>query len=397
MADPRVTRLAQLLVDYCVEVGPGDTVLLGGASVALPLMTETYRAIIRAGGHPLLHWNEDRFAEILLKEGSDDQLQHIAEPVKMVYDTYDCLIRIGGDRNTRALSGVDIKRQQLRRAASRDLLQTMMERGATGDLRWVGTLSPTHAQAQEADMSLSEFEDFVYRACHVDKDDPVAEWKKISERQQILVDWLAGKKDVKVTGPDVDLTLSIEGRTFINSDGRHNMPSGEIFTGPVEESVNGWVRFTYPAIHSGREVEGIELRFEEGKVVDASARKNEAYLLNVLDTDPGARYLGEFAVGTNDGIDRFTKSILFDEKIGGTIHMAVGAGYPDTGSKNQSAVHWDMICNMQDGGEIWVDGELFYQSGSFTILDGNGGANGAQPTSVRATPGAASAPGKADA
>lgn len=378
MPDPRVTKLAQLLVNYCVSVRPGDKVLLGGSSVALPLLTETYRAIVGAGGHPLVDWNEEAFTEILLKEGSNEQLQHIPEPMEVVYETYDVLIRIGGGRNTRALSGVDPSRQQMRQAASRDLFQTMMERSATGELRWVSTLFPTHAQAQEADMSLSEFETFVYQACHVDKEDPVAAWKMISERQQVLVDWLAGKKDVKVTGPDVDLTLSIDGRSFINSDGKHNMPSGEIFTGPVEESVNGWVRFTYPAIISGREVEGIELRFEEGKVVDASARKNEAFMLKVLETDEGARYLGEFAVGTNEGIDRFTKSILFDEKIGGTIHMAVGAGYPETGSKNQSAVHWDMICNMRDGGEIWVDGELFYESGSFKVLDGETGTAGSK-------------------
>jgi aminopeptidase len=245
----------------------------------------------------------------------------------------------------------------------------MMRRTAAGELRWVGTLFPTAAQAQEADMSLADFEDFVYRACFVDQPDPEACWREISARQQRLVDWLRGKEQVRVEGPDVELTLSIAGRTFINSDGHKNMPSGEIFTGPVEESVNGWIRFTYPAIYGGREVQGIELRFEDGRVVEASAGKNESFLQAVLDTDPGARYLGEFAIGTNDGIDRFTKSILFDEKIGGTIHMAVGAGYPETGSKNESAVHWDMICDMRDGGRIWVDDELFYDSGVFTILE----------------------------
>ena len=163
------------------------------------------------------------------------------------------------------------------------------------------------------------------------------------------------------------LTLSVEGRTFINSDGKHNMPSGEVFTGPVEDSANGWVRFTYPAVHGGREVEGIELAFEDGKVVKATAKKNEDYLLQMLDIDDGARYLGEFAIGTNFGIQKFTKNILFDEKIGGSFHMAVGAGYPDTGSQNKSAIHWDMICDMRDGGEIWVDGEQLYKDGAFVI------------------------------
>jgi aminopeptidase len=178
---------------------------------------------------------------------------------------------------------------------------------------------------------------------------------------------LADKKLVEIKGPNIDLTLSVEGRTFINADGTHNMPSGEIFTGPVEDSANGWVRFTYPAVLSGREVDGIELHFKKGKVVKASAKKNEDFLIAMLDTDEGSRYLGEFAIGTNQRINRFIKNILFDEKIGGTIHMAVGSGYPETGSKNQSAIHWDMICDMREGGQITVDGELFYQSGEIKI------------------------------
>ncbi|MCB9422654.1 MAG: aminopeptidase [Ardenticatenaceae bacterium] len=369
MIDPRVQKLARLLVNYSVKVKPGDKVVIRGSMATLPLVTETYREVVQAGGHPLVVWQEPQFEEIMLKEGSDAQLQFIPPTTKLVYEEYDCLIGLSGTDNTRTLSGVDPARQRLARSAGNELMQTFMQRSAAGEFRWVGTMFPTNGQAQEADMSLSEFEDFVYGACFVDKDDPVAEWRKVSAVQQKLVDWLVGKKDVKVQGPNVDMTLSIEGRTFINSDGRKNMPSGEIFTGPVEDSVNGWVRFTYPAIYSGREVDGVELHFEDGKVVDARAKKNEAFLISVLDTDPGARYLGEWAVGTNNGIQRFTKSILYDEKIGGTIHMAVGNGYPETGSHNKSAVHWDMICDMRDGGEIWVDGELFYDSGRFTILE----------------------------
>jgi len=370
MSDPRTAKLARLLTDYCIAVEPGDKIILRGTALSLPLVRETYRAIIAGGGHPFVLWEEEDFNEILLKEGNDDQLQFIPEPRRLAYETYDGMIGIQGAKNTRILSGVPPKRQQMHQAAAHGLFRTVLERSAAGSFRWVGTLYPTQAQAQEADMSLEAFEDFVYSACFVNRADPVAEWRKISERQQTLVDWLDGKQAVRVEGPNAELTLSIAGRTFINSDGRKNMPSGEIFTGPVEDSVNGWVRFTYPAIVGGREVEGIELHFVEGKVVEACARKNEAYLHDVLDTDPGARYLGEFAIGTNNGIDRFTKSILFDEKIGGTIHMAVGAGYPETGSKNESAVHWDMICDMRDGGQIWVDDELFYDSGAFTMLEG---------------------------
>lgn len=367
MTDPRIARLAHLLVNYSVAVKPGDKVLVRGNSTALPLVTETFREVVRAGGHPTIFWEEDIFSEILLKEGNDEQLRYVAEPQKLVISTYDCLIAVRGSDNTRTLSNVDPRRQQIARLAGREMMSIFMERSARGELRWTTTLFPTYAHAQEADMSLADFEEFVFAACHIDKADPVAEWQQVRQTQQKLVDWLIGKDEVVVKGPNVDLKLSIKGRTFINADGTANMPDGEIFTGPVENSVNGWIRYSYPAIYSGREVEGIELRFTDGQVTDASARKNEAFLVSVLDTDPGSRYLGEFAIGTNHGINRFTKSILYDEKIGGTIHTAVGSGYPETGSQNKSAVHWDMICDMRDGGQIWVDGDLFYENGRFLV------------------------------
>jgi len=369
MSDPRIRKLAELLVDYCVEVHAGESVLIGGSSLATPLIEETYRQVIKAGGHPLVIVQDEVFQEIMLKQGSDEQLQHISEPLKLITETFDCRIGIRGAANTRSLSSVDPKRMQIMQAARKELMATSMKRTAEGQFRWVGTMFPTQAFAQEADMSLSEYEDFVYGACFADKDDPVAEWHKMSHMQQKLVDWLKGKRSLRIQGPNIDMTMSIEDRTFINSDGKRNMPSGEIFTGPVESSVQGWVRFTYPAIIAGREIDGVELRFEDGKVVEASAQKSEDFLLSILDIDDGARYLGEFAVGTNDGIDRFTKSILFDEKIGGTVHMALGMGYPQTGSENQSSIHWDMVCDMRDGGKIWIDDELFYDAGRFLILD----------------------------
>ena len=191
-----------------------------------------------------------------------------------------------------------------------------------------------------------------------DIDDPVGHWQRFSAWQQRIVDWLKGKSEVHVICPETDLRLNVAGLTFINSDGKHNMPSGEVFTGPVEDSVEGHVLFSYPAIYRGREVSGIRLSFEKGKVVQASAEANEDLLLQTLDTDERSRYVGEFAIGTNEGITQFTRQILFDEKINGSFHMALGAGYPETGSKNQSAIHWDMICDMREGGEIVVDGPV---------------------------------------
>jgi len=367
MDDPRVEKLAQILVNYCVEVKPGDKIALDGHWVTRPLMVATYREIIHAGGHPYVMWGDSDMREIMIKEGNDAQLSFMPEAVMEMASSYQAIINIMGTDNTRTLNNADPSRQQLARRAQADLQRIVSKRVASGEFTFAVVMFPTAAYAQEADMSLREYEDFVYGACHVDKEDPVAEWHEVHQRQQTLVDWLAGKRNLKVHGPNIEMTLSIDGRGFINSAGRKNMPSGEIFTSPVEDSANGWVRFSYPAIYSGREVEGVELRFEKGKVVEAQAEKNEAFLISTLDTDEGARYLGEFAIGTNNGIKQFTKSILFDEKIGGTIHMALGLGFPEIGGKNESSVHWDMICDMRDGGKIWVDDELFYDSGEFVV------------------------------
>jgi aminopeptidase len=323
--------------------------------------------VLEAGGHPLLLPSLPGIERLLYELGSDEQLKYIPEPIKLATETYDVRINIRGAANTKSLSNVDPAKMVLRNRAQTDLMRTFMERSASGALRWVSTLFPTNAYAQDAEMSLSEYEDFVYGACMPDLDDPVGYWERFSAWQQKIVDWLEGREHVHVVGPGTDLELSIAGRTFINSDGTHNMPSGEVFTSPVEDSVTGHVTFSYPAIHQGREVTGIKLRFEEGRVVEASAEKNESFLVETLDTDDGSRRVGEFAIGTNEGITRFTSQILFDEKINGSFHMALGAGYPETGSKNESAIHWDMICDLRDGGRIWVDEELFYENGRFAV------------------------------
>ncbi len=367
MTDPRVSNLARTLVQYSTEVRPGDHVAIYSTPLAAPLVQEVFREVLRAGGFPYVFLGLESLEYIFFTEANDDQLKHVSRVDRMVREEFEVMIAIMAQANTRSLTGVDPARLRLRRQAYGDLMQRFMARSAAGEARWVGTLYPTEAYAQDAEMSLAEFEDFVYRATFADQEDPVAAWQRVHDEQQRLVDWLKGKRQVEVKGPNADLRLSIEGRVFINADGKKNMPSGEIFTGPVEDSVEGWVRFTYPAVTAGREVEGIELTFEKGRVVKASARKNEDYLLKTLDTDEGARYLGEFAIGTNFRINRFIKNILFDEKIGGTIHLALGAGYPETGSRNHSAVHWDMICDMRDGGQILVDGELFYDSGEFKV------------------------------
>ena len=367
MSDPRTEKLADILVNYSTEVQPGDWVLIHTELLGLPLANEVVRQVVRAGGNPTVQIESGELRETILQESNHEQLAWISPFDPIMAEQLDVRIVIRASENTRALTGIDPKKQRIQQNAQHPLRQRLFERSAAGRHRWCGTMFPTAAFAQEADMSLREFEDFVYAATYADQLDPVRCWREIHDMQQKLVDWLKGKDQVVVRGPHIDMALSIKDRIWINSDGKRNMPSGEIFTGPVEDSVEGWVRFTYPAISGGREVEGVEFTFEEGKVVKATARKNQEYLLSQLDSDPGARYLGEFAVGTNYQIQRFTKSILYDEKIGGTLHMAVGNGYSETGSKNQSSIHWDFICDMRQESEILIDGELFYKDGHFMV------------------------------
>jgi aminopeptidase len=367
MPDPRMEKMADILVNYSNEVKPGDWCIILANIVAEPLVDEIAKYALRAGGHVNMLFNSDRLGETLYREASDEQLEHISPFEHHIFEDCDVLFSIFSNQNTRALSRIDPARQQLRGAARQELMKNYMQRSASKELRWVIGLYPCDALAQEADMSLRDFEDFVYQTTFADKKDPVKEWNKIHDEHERLIKWLKGKKTVELHSPNIDISMSVEGRKFINSDGKNNMPSGEIFTSPVEDSTNGWAYYTYPAITGGREVEGIRLEFKDGKVVKASAEKEEEFLLKMLDMDPGARILGELGIGTNYAIDRFTKNILFDEKIGGSIHMAVGAGFPEAGGKNESALHWDMICGMREDSEILVDGELFYENGKFKV------------------------------
>lgn len=373
--DKRIKNLAQTLVNYCVEVRENDVVGIIAQPPATPLIQEVVREVLSGGGHPYLlpykvplpTMGYEGLDKIFFEEANDDQLKHLNRYWEILNNDFDVRIFIQSEFNTQAIKDVDPDRIKIHKQANKPIFDTYFERMSSGDLRRVSTLFPTQAYADDAGMSLKDFEDYVYGATFSDTEDPVGEWKNKKAEQQRLVDWLIGKKDVQVKGPHAELSLSIEGRKFINSDGKQNMPSGEIFTGPVEDSVNGWIRFTHPCILTGKEVDGVELHFKDGKVVKATAEKNEDFLLSMLDMDPGSRYLGEFAIGTNLRINRFIKKILYDEKIGGTIHMALGQGYPITGSLNKSAIHWDMICDMRDGGQIIVDGDLFYESGEFKI------------------------------
>lgn len=367
MPDPRIDTWADVLVTYSTEVQPGETVAITGGVAAEPLLLAIGRAVLAAGGHPvMLPVFPDQTAD-LLTLGNDAQLAAISPMETFLRVDADVMIAVGASTNTKQLSAIAPERQQRWSRARRELMATSMQRAATGQRRWSSTLYPTAAYAQDAAMTTEAFAEFVFAACKLHAPDPAAAWREVSARQARLIDWLRDKQEIRVTAPDTDLTLAVGSRTWINSDGHRNFPSGEIFTGPIEDSVNGHVRFSYPAISDGREVTDVRLRFEDGVVVDASASQQEAYLHAALETDPGARRLGEFAFGTNDAIDRFTKNVLLDEKIGGTVHMALGAGYPDSGSENQSGIHWDLICDLREAGEVTVDGQPFLRAGRFAI------------------------------
>jgi aminopeptidase len=372
VADPRVSKFAKVLVEHSARVVPGDRILLEGTTAAEPLLRELYIQILEKGGLPhlmmalpgLMPFSQE---EMYLTYAKDTQLDFVPTFYKLAYEQFEGRIRIHSATNTHGTTNIDPAKLQRHNKALSAITQEQFRRGADGSFKWVTTLFPTDGYAQDASMSLKEYEDFVFGAVHANEDDPVSFWKTVESKQQSAVDYMKGKSQVILRGPNVDLTLSVKGRTFMNSFGTFNMPDGEIYTGPVEDSVNGWVKFTYPANYGGTSVEGAELTFSNGRATTANASKNEDFLLKTLDIDAGSHYLGEFAIGTNFDIQKFTGNILFDEKIGGSFHMALGAGYPETGSKNQSAIHWDMICDMRTDSEILVDGELFYKNGQFVF------------------------------
>ena len=367
MRDPRVETLADILVDYSVEVGKDDLVAIRGTYAAEPLIVALYQRCLERGAQPMIRASIPAAEPVFYRYAQDHQLEYIWETERWMMENLDVSINILSDTNTRHLSKVDASRQVIHSKARKPLMDRYMQRSAAGDYRWNVTLFPTEAYAMDAEMSLDEYEDFYFSACLVDKDDPVGEWKKVAERHKRLIEWMRGRNEVHIEGEGTDLILEVGDRVFVPADGTANFPDGEIFTGPKEDRTRGHVSFTYPAIYGGQSVEGIRLEFEGGKVVEATAEKNEEFLVKKLDTDPGARILGELGIGTNYGIDSFTGEILLDEKIGGTVHLAVGASYPETGGVNESAVHWDMVCDLRKGGRITVDGDVLLEDGKLLV------------------------------
>lgn len=363
-----IEKYANLLVNYCLAVQKGDQVYINSSHLAEPLLKEVAKAVYIAGGQPHFNIELDGIGDLLLEYGEDHQLSYISPIKKYIFENFDCYLNIRapfskGDDEKEPLNE---EKYRLHQKAQAELNKIYFDRLGTGSIRRCLCQYPTQAGADDARMTLEEYEKFVFQSCYLYDEDPVAKWLEVRAKQQAYVDRLDKADKVQYKGKNIDMTFSVKGRKWINSDGRANMPSGEVFSAPVENSVNGWAYFSYPTIYMGKDVEGVRLEVKDGEVVKWSAEKGQDVLDKVFSVE-GARYWGEVAVGTNMNIQRTTRNILFDEKIGGSIHMAVGQSYKQCGGKNESTVHWDMITDMRDGGEIIADGEVIYRDGSFIL------------------------------
>ena len=366
MKDQRLEKLAKVLVEYATNVLPGDTVCISAEDAALPFIKAVSAEVVKRGG--ILRYFVD-IPEVdaeILKNGNAQQIEQpnfsFGECARS-----DVWISAWGSENCKVMASVDGEKLKQRRIANMENRRIYSKRMGDGSLRWCGTQFPTNADAQLAGMSLPEYEDFVYEAEYLNAPDPIAKWKELEARQQAWVAYLDTKKELHFIGKNTDIRVGIAGRKWINCCGKENFPDGEIFTSPIENSVNGKITFSYPAIINGHEFEEVCLIVENGQIKEASCKNKENLqnLLSYLDTDEGARRFGEVAIGGNYAIHKHTKNILFDEKIGGSIHMAVGESFQEAGGLNESAIHWDMINDMTQGGKIYADGELFYENGQF--------------------------------
>ena len=365
MIDPRYERLAELVLDHSLSLRAGQILRIEAEAIAAPLILPLHREAIKRGAHAYTAIDLGGLTELLVANGSDDQLSFVSPIELREMDRIDAAVSIWSETNTRSFSLADPERRQRQLAAARQLAVRRRDRVSRGEMRWCGTFCPTDAHAQDAEMSLEDYEDFVFRACHVLDDDPVGHWRGVGQRLRARADVLGSVRELRIVGEDTDLTVVVEGRTWRPAYGLQNVPDGEVYTSPVETGIDGMIRFGFPAQYGGREIDDARLRFEKGQVVAAEAAGGEAYLQALLAMDDGASGVGEIAFGLNYEIDRFTRNLLFDEKIGGTMHLALGMGFEDLGGRNRSALHLDLICDLRRDGEVYADGELIWRRGSF--------------------------------
>jgi aminopeptidase len=365
--NPILSKYAKLLVNYCVSLQPNEKVFIHTTTLAEDLVREVYREVIRAGGHPHVQMDFRDQGVITNQESNEEQLKYVNPLYAQAMEEFDAYIYIRAPFYSRGTQKTNSENAKIARTAVQPYRKRYSERTATLEMKRTLCEYPTVANAQNAGLSLEEYAHFIYNACYLFDEDPQAKWEEVSRKQQRIVDLLNTKSNMRYLGEGTDISFSCAGRIWINSDGKTNMPSGEVYTAPVDDSVNGHIHFSYPSMFSGEEVEGITLEVKDGWVEKWDAKKGKALLDRIFAIDEGARRFGEAAIGTNMRIQTPVKNILFDEKIGGTVHMAIGQAYIQNNGTNKSAIHWDMIADMKNGGKIFADDELIYENGQFTF------------------------------
>ncbi|MBR3605670.1 MAG: aminopeptidase [Candidatus Gastranaerophilales bacterium] len=368
MYNPLINKYADVLVNYSTRVSKGDLVIIYARGYkSQPLVKEIYKLCLQNGANPIVRTSMDELAETFIKYATDEQLEYIDEMSKIEVEKADVMIFIGAPNNIKNMANANSAKVAKRSKATLPILSKRLERSASGDMRWVIADYPTNALAQEANMSLEEYSEFLINSCYLDLDNPVQKWIEIDNEQKRLAEILNKTSKIRIVGDKTDITFSTAGRTWVPCSGNMNFPDGEIFTSPVEDSANGYIYFDFPQNYHGSTSKEVYIKFENGKAVEYHAEIGNEFLKSMLEMDEGSRFVGEVAIGTNDRIQDVTGNILFDEKIGGSIHIALGASYPEAGGKNQSGLHWDMIKNMKNGGQIYIDDKLIYENGKFII------------------------------
>lgn len=374
MRDPRIDKWAELLIKYSIKVESNHKVLIHGDLSALPLIEACYEECLKSGAYVDCLLNHDRLNEYFLKNASTEQLLMSPQLKKYAVEKFDRFLFIYAPSNLQALTNISLERHTYSSKANQPIQKAILDRKAKGEIFWCRTHYPTTSAAQNASMGTLEFENFVFRAGFLDHENPIESWKALGKKQQKAIEYLSNKKELHFKNSNgTDLRVNIAGMKWVNLCGTINFPDGEVYTGPnlnaADGGVNGTVKYDFPTIYRGVEVDGIELTFKNGAVIEAKASRNEAFLHSMIEQDAGAKYVGEIALGTNYCVNTGVKDILFDEKIGGTFHTALGMGYPETGNTNQSALHWDLVCDLRKDGVIYADNEKIFENGIYLQND----------------------------
>ncbi len=361
-----IEKYASLLVGYSLAIKPGDKLFIRSTQLATPLVKEIYKQALQKGAYVEMDLAFQNKSQIFFSNATDEVIKYVSPLDKFRMETFDAYLHIRAPYPPSEASRSFPDKEDSRRKAMEEINEIYFRRTGSGELKRSLCQYPTQASSDIAGMTIEEYENFVYSACKLDMDDPIKGWLKVRENQSRIVDYLNQTETIQYIGKNIDITFSCKGRIWINSDGMTNMPSGEVYTAPVDDSANGWVRFSYPSYFQGNRFDHIELTFKDGLVESWKSDNNQEELDRIFSI-PGARRLGEAAIGMNYSITRTTGNILFDEKIGGSIHLAVGQAYKQCNGINNSAIHWDMITDMQEDGRIIADGVMIYENGQFKI------------------------------